>query len=236
VNSSKDSLVHSQDNTSHPVNYMEVNSIRTLDSYDSNAPPALMSGGAATSERSNQGDLLFLFSFLFFFLSFSSGISKVDSMDNSIMGDGIASYGSAEIVIDDPAYQHDKEIAQLFYDAGSCGKTEARIVLENLAMNSNDLLARGFLMGMLCYGSGMAKDMKRANEIAKVIYPAILEAADDESNTSRKFYQYIAGLCYEQGLVLSFLAPVLCLIPFFSFRFFLRFSFSLLRRSRNREE
>jgi hypothetical protein len=123
----------------------------------------------------------------------------VDSVDISVMGDGIASYGSSETVIDDPVYQHDKEIAQLFYDAGSCGKTEARIVLENLAMNSNDLLARGFLMGMLCYGSGMAKDMKRANEIAKVIYPAVLKAADDENNSSRKFYQYIAGLCYEQG-------------------------------------
>jgi hypothetical protein len=41
------------------------------------------------------------------------------------------------------------------------------------------------------------KDVKRANDIAKQIYPMIMLTADDENSRSRRFYQYIAGLFYE---------------------------------------
>lgn len=145
---------------------------RTLDSYDSHAPNAFVT---ATSESSQPA------------LKTSTSLEFIPEVSEN-----------AEPV-DDPEYNHSKYIAQLFYDAGSCGKKDSQQKLEELAA-SEDLLALGFLMGMLCYGSGMPKDVKKANEIARKIYPSILQRADDENDASRKFYQYIAGLCYEQGV------------------------------------
>lgn len=152
-------------------NYLEVNQTRTLDSFDSNAPRGII-------------------------VDKSKSIDSVALKSNDI---DLRTQSVESIAVDDAEYTHSKYIAQLFYDAGSCGKKESQTKLEDLAARE-DLLALGFLMGMLCYGSGMPKDVKKANEIALRIYPSILQRADNENDSSRKFYQYIAGLCYEQGV------------------------------------
>jgi TPR repeat protein/serine/threonine protein kinase len=159
--------------TAKSQSFIEVQQTRTFDSFDSNAPKPSLSLDAPSMDHHKELVL--------------QKTKTLDSLDMSVTPS------------DDPEYNHNKYIAQLFYDAGSCGKKDATAALEALA-TENNLLALGFYMGMLCYGSGIVKDVKRANDIAKQIYPMIMLTADDENSRSRRFYQYIAGLFYEQGL------------------------------------
>jgi len=98
-----------------------------------------------------------------------------------------------------------EEIESLYYQASNCGVRAS--CAELIKLSAVNPLAEAFYMAMICYGSGIEKDYKKAIEIAKHSFPWLLNQSDkieDEgmnSNSSLKMYsQYLTGICYEQGI------------------------------------
>jgi len=96
------------------------------------------------------------------------------------------------------------KINTLFYQASNCGAKSAQ---EELLLLARDYpLAEVFLMGMLCYGSGIEKDLNKAQEIAikSIDWLLTLAASEDPADSPANMYaQYLTGICYEQGLAVA---------------------------------
>jgi TPR repeat protein len=93
------------------------------------------------------------------------------------------------------------ETSSIYYQAVQIGSIESADKLIELA-ETGDLFARGYIMRMKALGQQpFTKDVEKAQEIAKLIFPQLKEAVRSKLEDYSGYSSYFVGVCYSEGLV-----------------------------------
>lgn len=95
----------------------------------------------------------------------------------------------------------DDHLAYLFYEAANTWNISAYKELQAHA-DAGHLLAKGFLMRMWAFGSGLVPkvDIAKATELSKDVYSYLESYLDTCVYDSKKYIEYLLSSCYVKGL------------------------------------
>lgn len=95
----------------------------------------------------------------------------------------------------------DDHLAYLFYEAANTWNIPAYKELQAHA-DGGHLLAKGFLMRMWAFGSGLVPkvDTAKATELSKDVYPFLESSLVTCLDDAKKYVEYLLSSCYVKGL------------------------------------